>query len=95
MRSRLATFHDPIGNLEIESPEVSPSRVLEDKESLLRLAAVLDELKPRTREIFLLNRLDGLTYGEIAAELGIGTAGVHKHVSKALAHIRKRFVRHD
>jgi len=95
VKSRLAALHDPLGNLEIESPEVPLTRVLEDREALLRLDVILDELKPRTREIFLLNRLDGLSYTEIAVRLGIGTAGVHKQISRALAHIRKRFGRNE
>lgn len=95
MRSRQASLHEPFGTREIETAEVSPSRVLEDREALIRLDRVLDELKPRTREMFLLNRLDGLSYTEIATQYGITAAGVHKQISKALAHLRKRFVRHD
>ena len=92
MRSRHALQHDSINNLDFESREASPSRVLEDKEALVRLSLILDELKPRTRDIFLLNRLDGLTYTQLAARFGIGVAAVEKQMSKALAHIRRRFL---
>lgn len=93
--SRLTALHDPLENLEIEGIQVSPSRVLEDKEALLQLNEILNELKPRTREIFLLNRLDGLSYTEIADQFGISPAGVHKQISKALAHLRRRFPRYE
>lgn len=95
MRSRLAALHEPLGTHEIDSLEVSPARVLEGREALLRVDKILDELRPRTREIFLMNRLDGLSYAEIATQVGIGVAGVHKHMSLALAHLRKRFSSHD
>lgn len=66
-------------------------RVLEAKEALARLRVVLLELKPRTREIFLLNRLDGLSYTQIAVRFGMTNGGVEWHVTEALRHLRKRF----
>ena len=40
----------------------------------MRLAAVLVELAPRTREMFLLNRLDGLSYTQLAASYGVSVS---------------------
>lgn len=67
-----------------------PDRVLEGKEGVERLVVALGQLKPRTREIFLLNRVDGLTYTQIAVRLGITPSAVEKQMIKALAHINKR-----
>lgn len=66
-------------------------RVLEAKEAISRLKLVLMQLKPRTREIFLLNRLDGLSYTQIAVRFGMTNGGVEWHMMKALAHLRKSF----
>ena len=44
----------------------------------------LDRLTPRTREIFLMHRLDGMRYREIARHLGISESAVEKHIAKAL-----------
>jgi RNA polymerase sigma factor (sigma-70 family) len=66
-------------------------RVLEGKEALARLRAALLEIKPRTREIFLLNRLDGLSYTQIAVRFGMTNSGVEWHMHEALKHLRKRF----
>lgn len=66
-------------------------RVLEAKEAVARLKGVLLELKPRTREIFLLNRLDGLSYTQIAVRFGMTNGGVEWHMHEALKHLRKRF----
>ncbi|ATQ43339.1 RNA polymerase sigma factor [Caulobacter mirabilis] len=57
--------------------------VLAARERLARLKAGLQRLSPRTREVFLLHRLDGLKYREIADHLGITVSAVEKHVAKA------------
>ena len=95
LRARQSHQHDSLNNFDLESREASPARVLEDKEALQRLSDILDELKPRTREIFLLNRLDGLSYTQLAARFGLSVAAIEKQMSKALAHLRRRFLRND
>lgn len=67
-----------------------PDRVLEAKEGVARLRTVLLELKPRTREIFLLSRLDGLSYTQIAVSFGMTNRGVEWHMMEALKHLRTR-----
>jgi RNA polymerase sigma-70 factor (ECF subfamily) len=57
--------------------------VLAARERLEKVMAALDSLGPRTREIFLLHRLDGLKYREIAARLDITVSAVEKHIAKA------------
>ena len=55
-------------------------------ETLLRIDALLDQLPPRVREAFLLAQLDGLTYREIGAQLGVGERMVKKYMARAMAH---------
>lgn len=52
-------------------------------ETLLHIDAMLDTLPARAREAFLLSRLDGLTYSEIAARLSISVASVRKYMLRA------------
>jgi RNA polymerase sigma-70 factor (ECF subfamily) len=61
--------------------------VLEARQRLERANAGLMRLSPRTREVFLLHRVDGLKHREIAARLGISTSAVEKHVAKAALHL--------
>jgi RNA polymerase sigma-70 factor (ECF subfamily) len=61
--------------------------VLESRDRLRRLERAIAKLKPRTREIFLAHRIDGLTYAEIAARTGLSVKGVEKQMSKAIANI--------
>lgn len=69
--------------LEISDGQPLHTEVLAARERLDRVMAALESLGPRTREIFLLHRLDGLKYREIAARLDITVSAVEKHIAKA------------
>ncbi len=57
--------------------------VLLAKERMGRLSSCLSRLSPKTRDIFLLHRLDGLTYQEIARQYGLQVSTVEKHIARA------------
>ncbi|PPT28955.1 RNA polymerase subunit sigma-70 [Xanthomonas arboricola] len=48
----------------------------------------LPALPPRCCQAFMLNRIDGLTYPQVAAAMGISIKMVEKHISRALAACR-------
>ena len=52
-------------------------------EALCRIEAMLRTLPKRTRDIFLAAQLDGLSYAQIGAQLGISIATVKRHLNKA------------
>ncbi len=54
-------------------------------DTLERLDRALHQLKPRTREAFLLAQLDGLSIARIAAHLKVSRATVERDLAKALA----------
>ena len=64
-----------------------PVAVLEARDQLERLQSALTRLSPRTREIFLAHRLDGLSYKDIATQTGLSIKGVEWHMTKAIAHL--------
>jgi len=68
-----------------------PERVLLGKERLADVLAALDELGERTRNIFILFRLEGMKQKDIAAVYGISPSTVEKHVMKAVMHLSLRF----
>lgn len=61
--------------------------VLETRDTLRRLEQAIGKLKAKTREIFLAQRIEGLSYAEIAARTGLSVKGVEKQMSKAIAKI--------
>ena len=68
-----------------------PERVLEGYESLTEVLAALDELSRRTRDIFILFRLENMKQKDIAALYGTTQKAVEKHVLKAVMHLALRF----
>lgn len=53
-------------------------------EALLRIDAMLTSLQGRTREVFLLAQLDGLTLQEIAEQTNMPVITIRRHIHKAL-----------
>lgn len=56
-----------------------------DPEALAHYRAVLETLSPRTREVFLLSRVDGLNERQIARALGMWRWSVRRHMVQAMA----------
>lgn len=74
-----------------ESVEVrSPERVLQGRQSLRSALAALEELDARTRDVFILHRLEGLKHAEIASLYGVSSSSIEKYMIKALAHLARR-----
>jgi len=55
-------------------------------ETLEQIARMLDGLPARCREVFLLSQLDGLTYPQISAQLGVTVNVVQKDMTRAVGH---------
>ncbi len=68
----------------------SPEFEYEIKEFDRQLQKALAELSEKNRVVFLMNRIDDLTYYDIAKNLNISVKAVEKRMKKALAHLRKR-----
>lgn len=63
---------------------------LESKNAIL--LREIQNLPPKCKEVFLLNKQSGLKYKEIAEELNISIRTVENHISKAMKLIKKRIV---
>lgn len=69
-----------------EPLDISPETRALVIETLMEIDRMLDGLGGRTREIFLLAQLDGLSYVEIGRRLNISVNTVKKHAVRALTH---------
>lgn len=67
--------------------EVTPDRVLETEQELASVVAALNSLSERTRDVFILVRLEHMKQADIAAMFGISVSAVEKHLAKALVHL--------
>jgi len=68
-------------------PQHDQVAALESRDTLRRLEMAIGRMKPRTREIFLAHRIEGLTYAQIAVRTGLTVKGVEKQMGKAIAKI--------
>ena len=62
----------------------SPDEVLAGDQCLERMRDALDAVSRRTRDIFFMQRLDGLSYTEIAQRMSLSLSAVEKHMASAL-----------
>ena len=81
-----AWLPEPVQTHYFDSPEADETSA----ESLTTaFLLVLERLAPKERAAFLLRDVFALTYEEIGASLGIGTAACRKLVSRARANVRR------
>jgi RNA polymerase sigma factor (sigma-70 family) len=64
-------------------------RVATEQELALVRAAIM-QLPMRSRQIYLLNRINGMSYTQIARHCGISVKAVEKNIGRALALLRAR-----
>ena len=56
----------------------------------LALLDALEELPPRTRQVFVLCRIEGMRQKGVAKRLGVSVSAIEKHMIKAIAHLSMR-----
>jgi RNA polymerase sigma factor (sigma-70 family) len=67
----------------------NPHFQLETRELHDRLEQAITQLPENQRIVFLMNRMDKLTYAEIAERLNLSVKAVEKRMSKALVELRQ------
>ncbi len=71
-----------------EAPSSEQLALIDEKLALF--SSLLDELPDRARQAFILNRVYGMTYTEIAVELKVSDSAIEKLLARALLHFRKQ-----
>lgn len=67
----------------------NPEYILEEKQFENKLLKAIENLNETQRVAFLMHRIDGKKYGEIAEELNISVKAVEKRIHIALVELRK------
>jgi len=80
------TFHPEIHG----EVDLGPDRVAAGREALDATTKALMELPERTRQVFVLRRLEGMQFREIALRLGISLSAAEKHMLSAIRHLAAR-----
>lgn len=95
VRDRARRLHTKAANVsvayedvELRSGTPTPDEALEHDERLDQVIAALESLKPATRRAFLLHRVHGYSYAEIARATGVSVSMIEKHVMAAISALR-------
>jgi RNA polymerase sigma factor (sigma-70 family) len=67
-----------------------PATQVEQRQRLEHIRALLDDLPPRPRAIFVMHRAYGHTLDEMAAQFGVSRSQVKKDFARAVAHLQQR-----
>ncbi|HAA41621.1 MAG TPA: RNA polymerase subunit sigma-70 [Pseudomonas sp.] len=80
--------HEALAEIEDEVAGLEAQAMAQQQRQALKQA--LAELPERTQQIFLLNRIEGMTHAQVARHLDISDSSVQKHLAKALAYVMQR-----
>jgi RNA polymerase sigma-70 factor (ECF subfamily) len=94
-KMRRELFMDDLSRPEAMMDDPDPSQILQLDEVSTLIARTLDGLPERTREIFRLNRQEGLKYREIAIKLSISEKTVEANMGKALKALRSNMEKYE
>jgi RNA polymerase sigma-70 factor (ECF subfamily) len=72
-----------------------PDLQLQHKELYVSILTLIDQLPPVRKKIFMMSRMEGKSYEEIALLHGISRNGVKDHIVKALNYLRTHLGRID
>ena len=86
-RRRAGAFRALQAQLENVAPASDELAYLEQAQE--RLRGALAELPVRTRQAFLLHRLEGLRYGDIGRRLSVTERTIRRDVTLALTHLKR------
>jgi len=81
-RATESTPHEAMSEIADETP--APERWIDGHRRVAALQRAMIELPVLTQQIFQLNRIEGLTYSEVAKRLGISESSVQKHLARAV-----------
>jgi RNA polymerase sigma-70 factor (ECF subfamily) len=74
----------------LAAQDSTPSQKVEREETLLRMAAALDELTEEERQVVILRHLSGATMGEIAEQTGRPQTTVSRLLLRAMNRLREK-----
>lgn len=85
-RTRIVPIHavDDLEQFDFADNAASPEQHAIDRDELRRLAHAIAAMPPKTREAFILRRVEGLPQREIAAQMRISENTVETHISRGI-----------
>jgi RNA polymerase sigma-70 factor (ECF subfamily) len=75
---------DCVESLPLVDVRLTPDEDVAVQQRLDKVRAILGALKPRTREVFLMHRVEGYSSAQIAEQFEISVSAVEKHIARAV-----------
>lgn len=91
---KIVERHQQVAQLDEEPAHAGVESEIADQQWRTLLYQTIDELPPRCRDTFILHKIRGMSYREVARLLDISESAVEKHVVKGLMHCRNRLGEH-
>jgi RNA polymerase sigma-70 factor (ECF subfamily) len=88
--SRHSRQHISVDDFDLESSEATPERRVLAQEDIALVRSAIVDMPERCQEVFILSRIKGMNYQQIADHLSISVKAVEKHISRALTLCRQR-----
>jgi RNA polymerase sigma factor (sigma-70 family) len=85
----------PVEDWVLPDAAPTPEEALDTEQRLEQLNRALDKAGPRAREVYLLHRLYGMTYLQIADHFDISQSAVEKHMAKAMMVLGEELLDHE
>lgn len=85
--------HDEYSEERHAREDYGPLDVMEADRSIEDVLAVLQQMPLRTRQVFVLCRVEGLRQKAVAERLGVSVSSIEKHMIKAIAHLARNLGR--
>ena len=73
------------------APAKTPASAVAGSDARLDLAVMLEALSPEHRKVIVLREVEGLSYDEMAAALGVPRGTVESRLFRAREELRKKF----
>lgn len=87
--AELVQIGDARHEVEITRRQAEPEATLDAKQRLEAIYDSLMKLSPKCRKAFVMHRFGGMSYAEIAGELGVSKDSVEKYMIEALRACRR------
>jgi len=84
LHTKAAAKSVAMDDIDLSCERPTPDRSLELEQSLALVDDALASLRPHTREAFLLHRVSGESYAEIAARMNVSVSMIEKHIMSAM-----------
>jgi RNA polymerase sigma factor (sigma-70 family) len=81
---------ESVEDLNLIDPNPTPEEVLSGEQCLVEIRKALDAVSRRTREVFLMHRLHGFSYAQIAKQMDLPVSTVEKHMARAMTALAEK-----